>query len=278
MTHVDLFSGIGGFALAASWAWPDHEPVLFCEKDEYCQRVLARHWPGVPIVDDIRQITATHELRQIDLLTGGFPCQPFSHAGQRNGIEDDRYFWPEMARCIEIFKPRWVVAENVAGIYSMEDVFEQVCSDLEGLGYEVQALRIPAGAVGAQHRRDRWWFVAHSNRAGSQGRNGSVVRERARERPTWAGGTWSQPWPVTTYAEGVYAQGWENGQGQKQSREGGAKRQAGPSEREFRGTLDGVLGWVDVSDRTNRLRALGNAIVPQVAYEIFLAIKQHGDV
>lgn len=162
MIHLDLFSGIGGFALAASWVWgQDHNIHSFVEIDKFCQKVLKKHWPDVPIHDDIR--TYKHDGTPIDLLTGGFPCQPFSVAGKRRGKEDDRFLWPEMLRVISEVQPTWVIAENVGGLITQESgvVFENCCSDLEKEGYEVQPFIIPACAVNAPHRRDRVWIVGH---------------------------------------------------------------------------------------------------------------------
>jgi DNA (cytosine-5)-methyltransferase 1 len=163
--HVDLFSGIGGFALAAQTVWGgEYNVELFCDTDEYCQAVLRKHWPATPIYANVLDLTANRHWRRsspnagepserqrgasqsIDLLTGGFPCQPFSVAGRRRGANDDRFLWPQMHRVIREFHPRWVIAENVRGLLSQERglVFEQVCADLERLAYEVQAFVIPA--------------------------------------------------------------------------------------------------------------------------------------
>ena len=161
MKHLDLFSGIGGFALAAQWCWGDrHEVIAFCEQDQWARKVLTKHWPDVPCVEDIHEFKGPAQ--PVDLLTGGFPCQPFSTAGKRLGNADDRALWGEMLRVIQLFKPRWVIAENVRGILSIQDglVFEQVCVDLEDAGYEVQPFVVPAVATDAHHRRDRVWFCA----------------------------------------------------------------------------------------------------------------------
>jgi len=170
--HIDLFSGIGGFAYAAREVWgKEYEPLFFCEINKYCQEVLKKNFgKDIKIYDDIRQVTADAESgSSCDILTGGFPCQPFSQAGKRKGTNDDRFLWPEMLRVIRDFKPTWVVAENVRGILTIEQgmVFEQVCLDLEASGYEVQAFIIPAVAVNAPHRRDRVWFVATNTRYGN---------------------------------------------------------------------------------------------------------------
>lgn len=166
MTHASLFSGIGGFDLAAEWAgWTN---AFNCEIDPFCRKILKYHFPDAEQYGDIRTTDFTIWRDRIDVLTGGFPCQPFSLAGKRKGTEDDRYLWPEMLRVIRAVRPRWVVGENVFGIVNWSEgmVFDKVCSDLEAAGYEVQPYIIPACGVGAPHRRDRCWFVAHRTDAG----------------------------------------------------------------------------------------------------------------
>lgn len=160
MTHASLFSGIGGFDLAARWAgW---ENLFNCEIDPFCKTVLKHHLPDAEQYADIRTADSAVYRGLVDVLSGGFPCQPFSTAGKRKGTEDERYLWPAMLGAIREIRPRWVVGENVLGIVNWSDgmVFEQVCADLEAEGYEVQPFVIPACGVGAPHRRDRCWFVA----------------------------------------------------------------------------------------------------------------------
>jgi DNA (cytosine-5)-methyltransferase 1 len=200
--HIDLFSGIGGFALAAESVWPGIKHT-FVEWDSFCQAVLRKHWPEAEIHGDIRKFIAdTKSARQlraeqlensssgeqrgspndfeqkgeIFILTGGFPCQPFSHAGRRKGTDDDRYLWPEMREAISLFKPDWVIAENVAGLITWNEgmVLETVCADMEREGYEVIPFVIPACAVGAPHRRDRVWIVGHANGNGRIRRDSQV--------------------------------------------------------------------------------------------------------
>lgn len=161
MMHASLFSGIGGFDLAAEWAgWTN---AFNCEIDPFCRRILKYHFPNAEQYADIRTTDFTIWRGRIDVLTGGFPCQPFSLAGKRKGTEDERYLWPEMLRVVRTVRPRWIVGENVFGIVNWSEgvVFEQVCSDLEAAGYAVQPFIIPACGVGAPHRRDRCWFVAY---------------------------------------------------------------------------------------------------------------------
>lgn len=158
MTHVDLFSGIGGFALAAQWA--GFKTVCFSEVEPYAIKVLKRHWPDVPNVGDI----TTADFRQYTgatLLTGGFPCQPWSRAGLQKGTDDDRNLWPSMLQAIRTIRPSWVVGENVDGIIGLE--FCEMLTDLEGAGYIAQPVTIPACAVGAGIERERVWILASSN-------------------------------------------------------------------------------------------------------------------
>lgn len=168
MRVLDLFSGIGGFSLGLERA--GMETVAFVEIDPYCQKVLKKHWPDVPIYSDIKTFGKDVFNETVDLVCGGFPCQPFSVAGRRKGTDDNRYLWPEMLRVIRDFKPTWVVAENVRGILSIDGgmVFEQVCLDLENEGYQVQPFVIPACSVNAPHRRDRVWIIANRQYLGRE--------------------------------------------------------------------------------------------------------------
>ena len=165
MTHGSLFSGIGGFELAAQWMGWDN--IFHCEWNQFGQKVLKHHFPKSISYEDITKTDFSIHRGTIDILTGGFPCQPYSTAGKRLGKEDERHLWPEMLRAIREIKPRWVVGENVRGLVSWSGglVFEEVCTDLEAQGYNVQPFLLPAASVNAPHRRDRIWFVAHSNNA-----------------------------------------------------------------------------------------------------------------
>jgi DNA (cytosine-5)-methyltransferase 1 len=262
LTHLDLFSGIGGFAYAADQVFGDVEHI-FCDNDKFCQQVLKKHWPESEIYESIESITDSdlkrrmvwkpeikpaerHETQSqpafgVDILTGGFPCQPFSHAGLRRGTDDKRFLWPEMFRVIRIAQPAWVIAENVGGLVTWNDgmVLERVCADLEASGYEVQPLIIPAAAVNAPHRRDRVWFIAHS-----------LDERRQRSFDEALQGQRTQPRKSTGGFAG-WADGWTI-----------------PEPRTI-GVHDGI------PDRTHRIKALGNAIVPQVAMKIMGAIKEN---
>jgi len=171
MTHGSLFSGIGGFDLAADWmGW---ENKFHCEINPFGQKVLKHYWPNATTYDDIKKTDFTIWRGNIDVLSGGFPCQPYSTAGKRKGTEDDRHLWPEMLRAIGEIAPRWIVGENVRGLVNWSDglVFEEVCVDLEGQAYQVQPFLLPACGVNAPHRRDRIFFVAFNpdNPRGSDG-------------------------------------------------------------------------------------------------------------
>lgn len=199
LTHLSLFSGIGGLDLAAEWA--GIQTVGQCEWADYPAKVLEKHWPDVPRWKDIRTLTkrSFYERtgrRTVDIISGGFPCQPFSVAGKQRGREDDRYLWPEMVRVIKELRPSWVIGENVAGIVRM--ALPDILSELEACGYRTRAFLIPACAVGARHRRYRVAIVGHAEHNGlpSAAVAGSVAetgrgqpeREETPRKPEGAGG------------------------------------------------------------------------------------------
>jgi len=162
MTHGSIFTGLGGFDLAAAWlGW---ENIFQCEINPFCQTILKYHFPKTILYDDIKKTDFTKHAGTVDVLSGGFPCQPFSVAGKRKGTADDRFLWAEMLRVIREIQPSWVVAENVYGLVSQERgvVFEMVQADMEAAGYEAQPFVIPACAIGAPHRRDRVWIIANA--------------------------------------------------------------------------------------------------------------------
>ena len=167
LAHVDLCSGIGGFALGFQWAGLSR-PVLFCDIEEWSRKVLAKHWPDVPISDDVKELASDPRrlVPDCDILTAGYPCQPFSLAGKRRGEKDDRHIWPEIFAIVQAKRPRWCVFENVSGHINMG--LDQVLSDLESEGYTVQPFVVPACAVDAPHRRDRVWIIAAHAESESQ--------------------------------------------------------------------------------------------------------------
>jgi len=181
MKHGSLFSGIGGFDLAAEWmGW---ENIFHCEWNEFGQKVLKHYWPKSISYGDITKTDFTIYRGRIDILTGGFPCQPYSTAGKRRGKADDRHLWPEMLRAIREIQPRWIVGENVRGLTNWNGgmVFDEVQADLETEGYEVLPFLLPACAVNAPHRRDRIWFVAHSKSDNNQRDAGTICRSNEQQ-------------------------------------------------------------------------------------------------
>ncbi len=189
MNHLDLFSGIGGFSIGLEKV--GFNTIAFCEKEDYCRMLLQKHWKGVKIYNDIKECKGK-EIKEtygrVDILTGGFPCQPYSVAGKQKGTADDRYLWPEMFRVIKEVQPTFVIAENVRGIINIQDgmVFETVCSDLESEGFEIQTFIIPAAGVGAPHKRERVWIVGYSKHNGSLTseikRGDNKINDRTEER------------------------------------------------------------------------------------------------
>jgi DNA (cytosine-5)-methyltransferase 1 len=177
MKHGSLFSGIGGFDLAADWmGW---ENVFHCEIAEFPRKILNHYWPNADCHEDIKKTDFTKYRGTVDIISGGFPCQPYSAAGKRLGKEDDRHLWPEMLRVIREVEPQWVVGENVRGLLNWNGgmVFHEVCADLENIGYEVQAFIIPASGINAPHQRERLWIVAHSINGGYSARREQNAEE-----------------------------------------------------------------------------------------------------
>ena len=247
LTHFSLFSGIGGIDLAGDWA--GFETVGQVEMAEYPYQVLCKHWPDVPKWRDVREVTreSVQEkgIGKITVLSGGFPCQPFSVAGKRKGTDDDRHLWPEMFRVIKELRPSWVVGENVSGIVSME--LDSVISDLKSEQYEVRVFMIPACGVGALHQRYRIFIIAHDERDSMKHNYDGVV-------PTIDASGVSDDWMVWTgeyFSEGV----WKS---------------------------EPPIGRVatGIPKRVDRLKCLGNAVVPQQIYPLLktiATIEQMGD-
>jgi DNA (cytosine-5)-methyltransferase 1 len=177
MRHGSLFSGIGGFDLAAQWmGWTN---VFHTEWNEFGQKVLQHHFPNSISYHDIIKTDYSIHNGDIDIITGGFPCQPFSLAGKRKGTDDERYLWHEMLRAVQQIQPTYVVAENVRGLLTIDGgmVFEQVCADLEAEGYEVQPILLPAAGVNAPHRRDRIFIVGYAANTNSRRQSAEEHRQ-----------------------------------------------------------------------------------------------------
>lgn len=313
MRVLDLFSGIGGFSLGLERA--GMTTVAFCEIDPFCRRVLAKHWPGVPIFEDIRELDGDAIGHGVDLVCGGFPCQPWSLAGRRGGNEDDRHLWPEMRRVVGAVRPRWVIGENVPGLDDQRYMaLDGVLADLEALGYQALPLEIPACAVDAPHLRKRLWIVAHTPGAGRDAagcsseavsESGAIERsarccdgdvaDRDDARPQGhrrngecagecAAGQGGDERGAVECAEIV---GWREGRpehevwsGRPASAEPGGSGWAaaewiGGHDGKARRAQPGLRLLADgVPERVARLKALGNAVVPQVVERIGRAIME----
>lgn len=277
MTHGSLFSGIGGFDLAAEWAgW---ENIFHCEWNKFGQQVLKYHFPKSISYENIKETDFTIHKGRIDVLSGGFPCQPYSIAGKRLGKEDERHLWPEMLRAIREIQPRWVVGENVRGLTNWNGgmVFDEVQFDLETQGYEIIPFLLPACAVNAPHRRDRIWFIAYSNYNGLYECN-SQYEKHTNKRGKHAFNDIKQN-DVNNTNSSKSMQNSKNRKMEGKRFEQSNKRNFWdlfPSEPAICGGNDGIskkLDGITFSKwRKESLKAYGNAIVPQVAFEIFKAI------
>ena len=337
LDHISTFSGIGGFDLAAEWmGWNN---IAHVEINPFCRKVLNHYWPKSDSYEDIKKTDFTIYRGRVDILTGGFPCQPYSTAGKRKGKEDERHLWPEMLRAIREAAPRWVVGENVRGLVNWNDglVFDEVQADLEAEGYEVWPYLLPSASVNAPHRRDRIWFVAYSGSYGHQlrrlakdrsekgqrnqreriwknsGRNvepgatadptsnrrtgegtGNEIKERLQQRSEstkvmegrFEGLCAHEPTPNSSSSELqgsiINRSPGEAREAEKESRQlgGSVCRQWEnfPTQPPICGGNDGLpteLDGITFSKwRNESIKAYGNAIVPQVAMQIFQAINE----
>jgi DNA (cytosine-5)-methyltransferase 1 len=294
MRHGSLFSGIGGFDLAAEWmGW---ENVFHCEWMPFPRQVLKYHFPNSLSYEDITKTDFTIHRGNIDILTGGFPCQPYSSAGKRLGKEDERHLWPYMLRAISEIEPTYVVGENVRGLTNWNGgvVFEEVCADLEACGYEVQPILLPACAIGAPHRRDRIWFIATNTNNLRQHQcecinevNTSEGREYAFNDFDENDGQWDATNSVCKRLQrGLSARKYDGKQwnGSKgtikqlvHSFESRIQFQNFPTQSPICGGNDGLPSQLDGITfskwRQESIKGYGNAIVPQVAYQIFNVIQ-----
>ncbi len=322
--HGSVFTGLGGFDIAAEWmGWNN---VFHCEKAEFPRRILQYRYPKAKSYHDIKETDFTIHRGTIDALTGGFPCQPYSHAGKRLGKEDDRHLWPEMLRAVRESQPKWVVGENVRGLINWNGgmVFDEVQADLEAEGYEVLPFLLPACAVNAPHRRDRIWFIAYRNSTGLQ-------KERTEQQTAGITGSSIKRITTNTDSNGQHGSDSEHeehtGEGRKYALDDTQplimhpdsdrlqrrrKEKIGenterftptsniqipgwenfPTERPLCGRNDGFPYALDADAlldgrkprnpwqpynkwRQESIKAYGNAIVPQVALQIFKAIQAY---
>jgi len=267
MTHGSLYSGIGGWLLAAQWA--GIENVFTCEIDKFCNKVLDKHFPETERNYDIKE--TNFEKYSVDILSTSDPCQPFSFAGKRGGNADDRFLWPDTIRVIREVKPSYVVFENVPGFISM--AFETVASDLEAEGYTVESFIIPACAVGAWHRRDRLWIIAY---AGCQPARSANKPKQSPNNITGCCGSENTRSPKSskdvsyTQIKGLEGQ---NTKG-RTCTDGWNLQQPGHNGWATEPNVGRVAHGIP--NRVDRLKSLGNSIVPQIAYIIFEAIKEYG--
>jgi DNA (cytosine-5)-methyltransferase 1 len=288
MKHGSLFSGIGGFDLAAEWmGW---ENVFHCEWNEFGQKVLKHYWPNAESFDDITKTDFTKYANTIDILTGGFPCQPYSNAGQRKGKEDERHLWPQMLRAIREIKPKYIVGENVFGLLNWNGgmVFDEVHSDLESDGYEVQAVVIPAAAVNAPHGRDRVWFVAtNTNCHGLHKRNcNNEIHTSEKRINAFSNIESGDVNGIVANSNSTPTQCRNCEATERRKNQGGRIEPFGfnmewekfPTQSPICGGDDGLPTELDGITfpkwRNESIKAYGNAIVPQVAYQIFKAIQE----
>lgn len=296
MRHGSLFSGIGGFDLAAEWmGW---ENVFHCEWNKFGQQVLHYYWPKAICYEDITKTDFSIHRGTIDIISGGFPCQPYSSAGKRLGKEDERHLWPQMLRAIREIQPSWVVGENVRGLTNWNGgmVFDEVQSDLEAEGYEVTPFLLPACAVNAPHRRDRIWFVAYCNFIGQKSRNirKSEFQEKIGERVfSRNSNKFSNEISSNTSSIGLEGsisagvndkQEWDIQERRKISKYLFENRtriqfQNFPTVSPICNGDDGLSDRLDNITfpkwRNESIKAGGNAVVPQVVHQIFKAIEQY---
>lgn len=350
LNHLDLFSGIGGFSLGLE-ATGYFDTVAFCDFDPYCQKVLRKHWPWVTIYDDVKELNSerlsANGHNKIDIITGGYPCQPFSIAGRQKGEQDPRHVWPEMFRLVKELRPTWVIGENVSGHIKLG--LDTVLENLESEGYSARAFSISASSIGANHQRERVWIIANSNDTGDRTSQSSINQDRQETDQGWEGltqfelsghskdmeNTRRTQWPWSFFGdqdedetgegyanqfersgstsesdvantESVSSYGREDrehteqrdterqigGEGSHDAYTDSERLEGRRSECELRESQEeGQIGWSQwwqfepnvgrvahgVSKRVDRLKCLGNSLVPMIPYYIGMSIKK-GDM
>ena len=302
MNHLDLFSGIGGFSLGLE-ATQQIKTVAFCEIDKFCTKVLNKNWPTVPVYNDIKELTydklKEDGIGPIDIITGGYPCQPFSQAGRKKGEQDPRHLWPEYFRLIKECRPSFIIGENVSGHIKLG--IDTVLKDLESEGYVVRAFSISAASIGANHKRERVWIVAHTrqpDRRIESSRNTKSIRRGSSEETKWSTNTNKtsgsseraetmantksertrkndeRVWERSSRASGRETTNMADTNGNREKWNQSKNRQGSRSEQNNWWDIEPDVGRVadGVPDRTHRLKALGNAVVPQIPYYLAQSI------
>ena len=314
---LDLFSGIGGFSLGLE-STGHFETAAFCEIEPYCQKVLKKHWPDVPIFDDIRQLKGT-DIGTIDIITGGYPCQPFSVAGKQKAEQDPRHLWPEYFRLIQELRPTWVIGENVGGHIKLG--LDSVLEDLESEGYSTRTFSISASSIGANHKRERVWTVAYSSsianakrginnslskesrswsyyegrgRANANGISHPSTNERldsedvADTQSQWRGEPrYSYQEKRSSESSATQSQSCSSDVADTNCKRGCLRKTGCKNAKDVGQSSRGeeTLGWWDVEPdvgrvahgvpkRVDRLKCLGNSVVPQIPYVIGLSLKK----
>ena len=280
LKHLDLFSGIGGFSLGLESAGLV-ETVAFCDFDKYCQQLLKKNFPGVPIYEDVKELNydklKADGIDTIDIITGGYPCQPFSVAGRKKGEEDPRHVWPEMFRLVQELRPTWVIGENVGGHIKLG--LDTVLENLESKGYSTRTFSISASSIGANHKRERVWIIA--NLADSQRKRLEGLNEKS--SPLSRKDQGSQSWDESSRNNDV-----ANSEGSNRNEHEIDREHGKASSQEIFGngsSVSGVSTWWSVEpdvgrvahgvpNRVDRLKCLGNSVVPQIPYVIGLTIKK----
>ena len=272
---LDLFSGIGGFSLGLE-ATGGFETKAFCELDKYCKSVLKKHWPDTRQYDDIKELTydklRSDGIDTIDIITGGYPCQPFSVAGKQKGTEDKRHLWPEYFRLVKECRPTWVIGENVSGHIKLG--LDQVIEDLESEGYATRTFSISASSIGANHQRERIWIIANANSNGLL-KDDSNIRPQSTESIGKDSGSIRKDIPREQHMANSYSGSKET---LNQERVLGEQNTEGETERYPDGSLQIHGQWNiepnvgrvadGIPSRVDRLKSLGNSLVPQIPYYI----------
>ena len=282
LKHLDLCSGIGGFALGLQ-STNYFKTIGFVEIDKFCQKVLTKQFPDIPIYEDLKKFKPQEHNLQPDILTAGFPCQPFSVAGKQKGKDDNRNLWKETFRIIQESKPTWFIGENVSGIVKL--YLDTILADLESEGYATRCFNISASSIGAKHQRQRIWIISNSQKLRSRGwssKKCGVEEWKFQQKEQKGSSIWSKTERCNSLhreTKNITNSNNTGCQKQWQSKSNEEKQQTiecnswWEAESKLRGVPDGISYGLD-KDRVNRIKALGNAIVPLIPYYIGLAIKE----